>query len=113
MNEDIKITPDDYKEVQQINWNGPIQLADDKTLIEMGEMCPRYLPCPICRKCGNKASHLFEKCALCGIPLCIHTDKQKNMMIKRRNFALLIPQEAMDLLDAMAADVRKQHKQAI
>jgi len=111
MNEELRIMPDDYKEIQQFNWDGQVKLADDRALIELGEMCPRYLPCPICRKCGSKASHLFEKCTRCSIPLCVHTDKQKNMMIKRANFSLLINQDAMDALDEMAADVRKQHKQ--
>ena len=113
MKEDVKITPDDYKDIQQINWNGPVQIADDNTLINMGERCPRYLPCPICRKCGNKASHLFEKCGLCGIPLCVHSDRQKNLLIKRKNFALLIPKEAMSALDAMAESARSQRGDVI
>jgi predicted amidophosphoribosyltransferase len=113
MNENVKITPDDYKDIRHISWNGPVQISDVETLINTGEMCPRYLPCPICRKCGNKASHLFEKCSLCGIPLCIHTDKQKNLMIKRKNFTLLIPKEAMEALDSMAEDVRNQRTYAI
>jgi len=113
MNEDVKIRPDDFQDIQQINWDGPIQLADDNTLINMGEMCPRYLPCPICRQCCNKASHLFEKCGLCGIPLCVHSDAQKNMLIKRKNFALIIPKEAMEALDDMAANVRNQRSKAI
>jgi hypothetical protein len=112
MSDDVKITPDDYREIKNINWNGPVQLADNtEALVRKGEGCPRYQPCPICRKCGNKASHLFEKCGLCGIPLCLHTDKQKNMMIKRGNFSVIISKEAMDSLDEMAADVHNQHKQ--
>ena len=113
MNEDIRIAPDDYREIQPINWNGPVRLADDKVLTGVGELCPRYLPCPICRKCCNKASHLFEKCAGCAIPLCIHSDRERNLMIKRRNFAFNISKDAMDALDVMAADALNRRKQAV
>ena len=32
LDNEVRITPDDYKEIQQINWNGPVQFHDDVTL---------------------------------------------------------------------------------
>ena len=48
--------------------------------------CPRYNPCPICSKCMNKASHLYVACQICNIPICSHTYKNREDMIKRDNF---------------------------
>lgn len=50
--------------------------------------CKMYKPCPICDKCEVKASHLFERCAECTIPLCNHKHKDKVFMIRRENFRL-------------------------
>jgi len=57
----------------------------DEELSRIGG-CRRYLPCPICYKCGNKASHLYIKCQLCRIPACVHTHREKEAMIRRANF---------------------------
>ena len=50
--------------------------------------CKMYSPCPICHKCGNKASHLYVRCQTCRIPICVHTYANKKLMIKRENFKL-------------------------
>lgn len=49
--------------------------------------CPRYSPCPICFKCMVKASHLFVKCQRCEIPICHHTERDRELMIRRENFS--------------------------
>jgi len=53
--------------------------------------CNMYKPCPICNKCQIKASHLYIQCQDCNVPLCIHTEKQRAMMIRRENFELKDP----------------------
>lgn len=50
--------------------------------------CSLYLPCPICEKCRNKASHLYVRCQECQIPICVHDHKAITTMIKRQNFSL-------------------------
>ena len=57
--------------------------------------CRRYLPCPICYKCCNKASHLYIKCQLCRIPACVHTHREKEAMIRRANFFVPVTGEVM------------------
>lgn len=56
--------------------------------------CKRYDPCPICNKCKIKASHLFYKCSVCSVPICRHTVKEINMMIKPKNFTIKLHGEA-------------------
>lgn len=51
------------------------------------QRCPRYQPCPICYKCMVKASHLYLKCQSCPIPICGHTEKERELMIRRENFS--------------------------
>lgn len=48
--------------------------------------CEMYNPCHLCDKCLNKASHLYVKCQNCNIPICVHTYKDRNKMIRRNNF---------------------------
>ena len=57
--------------------------------------CRRYLPCPVCYKCANKASHLYVKCQICRIPACVHTHKEKEAMIRRANFFTPVSRGAM------------------
>ena len=57
--------------------------------------CRRYLPCPICYKCSNKASHLYIKCQICRIPACVHTHREKEAMIKRENFFIPVSEDVM------------------
>lgn len=49
--------------------------------------CLMYNPCPICDKCLNKASHLYQRCETCTIPICIHTYADRKKMIRRENFS--------------------------
>lgn len=60
--------------------------------------CIRYNPCPICNKCLDKASHLYEKCGECLIPRCLHKFKDKNFMIKRKNFKIKPNKEIIDMI---------------
>ena len=69
--------------------------------------CPRYDPCPICDKCRNKASHLYVACQTCNIPICSHTYKNREDMIKRDNFVHLVPKETMDAIQKLYAEVNK------
>ena len=55
--------------------------------------CRQYDPCPICRKCLNKASNLYVKCENCKIPICSHTYEAKDKMIKRKNFEIRLSEK--------------------
>ena len=65
-------------------------MARNKDVFAEGEpkfhTCRWYDPCPICEKCKNKASHLYVRCQSCLIPNCVHSFKDINYMIKRKNF---------------------------
>ena len=65
-------------------------MARNKDTFAAGEpkfhTCKWYDPCPICEKCKNKASHLYVRCQTCLIPNCVHSFKDINIMIKRKNF---------------------------
>ena len=50
--------------------------------------CQMYEPCPLCDKCRNKGSHLYNKCGTCQIPVCVHTYNDKAKMIRRDNFEI-------------------------
>lgn len=60
--------------------------------------CPRYNPCPICDKCQNKASHLYDSCRECKIPICTHTYEDRDRMIKRSNFSIPVSEEVMSAI---------------
>lgn len=60
--------------------------------------CPRYDPCPICDKCRAKASHLYVACQTCKIPICSHTYKDRDTMIKRKNFEIKVTKEVMETI---------------
>lgn len=64
--------------------------------------CIRYNPCPICDKCQNKASHLYVKCQLCEIPICVHKYKDRDFMIKRKNFEIHVSKETMVELNRLS-----------
>jgi len=107
--EELSITDSDFKEIQNIVWNSPVKVADTvEELTLAGRQCARYLPCPICRRCSNRAVHLYLKCRTCPVPKCIHTYQQKTMMIKRENFAVYLPETVMDRLDTLAADAHNR-----
>jgi len=69
--------------------------------------CPRYNPCPICDKCMNKASHLYVACQTCQIPICSHTYKDRERMIKRKNFTIYVPKEVMECIHNAEKEVVK------
>lgn len=55
--------------------------------------CSMYDPCPICFKCMNKATHLYQKCNDCPLMHCAHNHKQRAWMIRRENFAIDVTKE--------------------
>ena len=61
---------------------------------EQSEGCPMYEPCPICYKCQMKASHLYLQCQDCPLEFCGHDDKQRNLLIRKENFAIKLSEEA-------------------
>ena len=65
--------------------------------------CLSYDPCPICDKCRNKASHLYVKCQICEIPICVHTYKDREKMIKRHNFRFVVTEETMNKLKEVSS----------
>ncbi len=67
--------------------------------------CPRYNPCPLCDKCMNKASHLYDSCRECKIPICSHTYKDREMMIKRENFTIFVSEDIMNNIRKLADQV--------
>lgn len=69
--------------------------------------CSRYDPCPICFKCRVKASHLFKKCENCQVPFDRHSEKDRNFMIRRENFAIKQTQLGPDAIEAFRALGRK------
>lgn len=83
--------------------------ARNKDMFAKGEpkfrTCPRYDPCPICDKCRAKASHLYKSCEICKIPICSHTYKDREKMIKRSNFTILVTEETMKMIEDTANKV--------
>lgn len=59
--------------------------------------CHLYDPCPLCDKCRNKGSHLYNKCGTCQIPICVHTHQDKAKMLRRDNFEITNPQLRKEL----------------
>ena len=68
--------------------------------------CLRYDPCPICDKCRAKASHLYKACETCKIPICSHTYDDRDKMIKRKNFEVIVEPEVMDFIKEIDKEVR-------
>ena len=81
----------------------------NKEIYEKGERkfhtCPRYDPCPICDKCRAKASHLYKSCETCKIPICSHTYKNREDMIKRKNFVIKVDHETMETIKKISKQV--------
>lgn len=68
--------------------------------------CENYDPCPICYKCRRKASHLYQMCALCEVHVCFrHTEKTREMFIRRENFAITVTDEVAEALKELARKV--------
>ncbi|AIY85200.1 hypothetical protein U729_3158 (plasmid) [Clostridium baratii str. Sullivan] len=61
--------------------------------------CLQYDPCPICRKCLNKASNLYVRCQNCAIPICAHSHDVKEKMIKRKNFEIKLPDRDLENIE--------------
>lgn len=78
----------------------------NRDMFERGEpkfkSCPRYDPCPICDKCRAKASHLYKSCEHCKIPICSHTYQDREKMIRRNNFTILVNDDIMNIIKAEA-----------
>lgn len=81
----------------------------NRDVFEQGEpkfkTCPRYDPCPICDKCRAKASHLYVACQTCQIPICSHTYADREKMIKRKNFTIIVEHETMEEMNRLAKEV--------
>ena len=77
-------------------------------ILDQAGNCMRYTPCPLCNKCTLKASHLNMRCNSCEVPNCVHTEKERWMMIKRSNFTLDNPsQELITALKETESSVNK------
>lgn len=72
--------------------------------------CAMYEPCPLCFKCMVKATHLYERCVACEVQFCGHNNKQRNIMIRRENFAINVTDETGKLFKE-AADRVLQREQ--
>ena len=81
----------------------------NRDVFEQGEpkfkTCPRYDPCPICDKCRAKASHLYKACETCNIPICSHTYADREKMIKRGNFTIIVDKEVMEAIQQIDKEV--------
>ena len=81
----------------------------NRDIFEQGESkfktCPRYDPCPICDKCRAKASHLYKACETCKIPICSHTYADREKMIKRENFTIIVDKEVMEAIQQIDKEV--------
>lgn len=71
--------------------------------------CQMYNPCPLCDKCLNKASHLYVKCQSCNIPICVHTHKDREKMIKRKNFRLPVDKNVYEHLLRIEKEYAKKN----
>ena len=69
------------------------------------ETCTLYDPCPICDKCRAKASHLYVSCQTCKIPICSHTYNDRDKMIKRKNFTLMVTPEVMNTIKELEKEI--------
>lgn len=69
--------------------------------------CNLYDPCPLCDKCRNKASHLYVRCQTCEIPICVHTHKDKEKMLKRNNFSAKVSDETYNIISEISKGVPK------
>lgn len=67
--------------------------------------CNLYDPCPLCDKCRNKASHLYVRCQTCQIPICVHTHKDKEKMLRRSNFSVRVSEGTINNLSEIANGV--------
>lgn len=87
----------DQQKLKRIMENSNTGRRNDDIFAEepKSRTCPRYDPCPICRKCMNKSSALYIACQYCKIPTCSHSYKQKDTMILRKNFTQYVSEDVM------------------
>lgn len=92
---------------EMMNWHEDVTMkkaANDSTVFKSNKEvfeeeiksiggCSRYNPCKLCYKCKNKASHLYVKCQICRVPICVHKHSDIAKMIKRKNFTVKLPKE--------------------
>lgn len=63
--------------------------------------CVDFHQCPICYKCMGPVGK-YIKCDHCWINDCRHNEKQREMMIKRENFAITVQPGDPDMDEAFA-----------
>lgn len=107
MFEGVEITEEDFQEQfdnhntnKMINMPGELR-SNREIFLELGEQCNKYDPCPICFKCRVKGSHIYDKCDKCVIPICVHSDKERNLLIKRENFTQQVGKALVDNLKVL------------
>jgi len=73
-----------------INVSEGFQMGQSRKLIYAKEAekvnCKNYSPCPVCFKCTVRGVHLYEQCTRCQIPLCWHSQKDREHLIRPQNF---------------------------
>lgn len=99
---------DEQKLRRELDKNDKL-MRSNKDIFEQNESkfrtCNRYLPCPICNKCQNKASHLYVACQTCKIPICSHTYADREKMIKRKNFIVYVPEDVMNYIKELSLKI--------
>lgn len=70
--------------------------------------CNRYLPCELCYKCLNKASHLYQKCQTCRIPICVHTEADRKLMLRKENFKIETSKEVNNILEELSNEFKEK-----
>ncbi|ABS83744.1 hypothetical protein 0305phi8-36p186 [Bacillus phage 0305phi8-36] len=74
---------------------------------ELSNNCDMYEPCPICFKCQNKATHLYQRCEECPVQFCGHSHKQRSFIIRRENFAIKVTDETGEKFKEAAEQVNQ------
>lgn len=99
---------DEQKLRRELDKNAKL-MRNNKDIFEENEpkvrTCKRYLPCPICSKCMNKASHLYVACQTCKIPICSHTYADRDKMIKRKNFTIFVSDDIMKEIKQLSLEI--------
>ena len=99
---------DEQKLRRELDKNDKL-MRNNKDIFEENELksrtCKRYLPCPICSKCQNKASHLYVSCQTCKIPICSHTYADREKMIKRKNFTTYVSDDIMNSIKELSKKI--------
>lgn len=75
-----------------------------------GMGCIHFHECPICYKCMGPAG-MYVRCDNCIAYKCNHTEKQREMMIKRENFAITIPKGVDPKIDEAFENLLKKARE--